>query len=62
MELSDCSYVILRKNRERCTLNKKVLNLLNEESVSGESMLSPETLSSLSKLRTFLFNGGRASL
>ena len=37
MELSDCNYVILRTNRARCALNKKILNLLNEESVSGES-------------------------
>ena len=37
MELNDCIYVILRINRARCTLNKKILNLLNEESVFGES-------------------------
>ena len=29
--------VILQRNRALCALNKKILNLLNEESVSGES-------------------------
>ena len=37
MELSSCNYVILRKNRARCALNMKILNLLNEESVYGDS-------------------------
>ena len=37
MELSDCNYAILRRNRARCAVNKKILNLLNGESVSGES-------------------------
>ena len=37
MELSDCNYVILQTNRVRCALNRKIFNLLNEESVSGES-------------------------
>ena len=32
MELCD---VILRTNRVRCALNKEILDLLNEESVSG---------------------------
>ena len=32
MELCD---VILRTNRVRCTLNMEILDLLNEESVSG---------------------------
>ena len=36
MELSDCNYVILRRNRAQCALNKKFLNLLNEENFSGE--------------------------
>ena len=35
----DCAtviyYVILRTSRARCTLNKDILDLLNEESVSG---------------------------
>ena len=31
MELSDCNYVILHRNRAQCALNKKILNLLNEE-------------------------------
>ena len=31
MELSNYNYVILRTNRARCALNKKILNLLNEE-------------------------------
>ena len=37
MELRDYNYVILWTNRARCALNKKILNLLNEESVSGGS-------------------------
>ena len=28
MELSDCNYGILQRNRARCALNKKILNLL----------------------------------
>ena len=32
MEVCD---VILRTNRVRCALNKEILDLLNEESVSG---------------------------
>ena len=31
MELCDCNYVILHRNRARCALNKKILNLLNDE-------------------------------
>ena len=31
MELSDCNCVILHRNRAQCALNKKILNLLNEE-------------------------------
>ena len=34
MELCD---IILRSNRVRCTLNMKILDLLNEESFSGVS-------------------------
>ena len=33
--MSNCNCVILRINRARCTLNKEILDLLNEESVSG---------------------------
>ena len=36
-ELCDCNCVIHRTNRARCTLNMKILDLLNEESVSRES-------------------------
>ena len=39
MILSVCNRncVILRTNRARCALNKEIFDLLNEESVSGES-------------------------
>ena len=37
MDFRDCNYVILGTNRARCSLNKKILNLLNEDSVSGEN-------------------------
>ena len=33
--LCDHNYVILRTNRARCALNKEILDLLNEDSVSG---------------------------
>ena len=36
MGLCDCNYVILRTTRARCALNKEILDLLIEESVSGE--------------------------
>ena len=35
MGLCDRNCVILRTNRARCTLSKEILNLFNEESVSG---------------------------
>ena len=35
MGLCDRNCVILRKNRSRYTLNKEMLDLFNEESVSG---------------------------
>ena len=35
MGLFDHNYVILRTNRARSALNKEILDLLNEESVSG---------------------------
>ena len=35
MGLCDHNYVILRTNRARSALNKEILDLLNEESVSG---------------------------
>ena len=37
MRLCDFNCVILWTNRARCALNREILNLLNEESVSGES-------------------------
>ena len=37
MGLCDHYYVILQTSRARCALNKEILDLLNEESVSGES-------------------------
>ena len=40
LELNDRNCVILRTNRARCTLNKKFLNLLNEESIYRESSAS----------------------
>ena len=36
MESSDRNCVVFQTNRARCALNKKFLNLLNEESISGE--------------------------
>ena len=36
MDLNDCICVILQTNRARCSLNNKILDLLIEESVSGE--------------------------
>ena len=35
MWFCDHNYVIIRKNRARCILNKEILDLLKEESVSG---------------------------
>ena len=35
MIICDHNYVILRTNRARCALNKEILDVLNEESVSG---------------------------
>ena len=37
MGLCDRNCVILRTNRAWCTLNKEILDLLNEESISGAS-------------------------
>ena len=35
MGFCDRNYVILQTNRAKCTLNKKILDLLNEERISG---------------------------
>ena len=35
MELCDRNCVILQTNRARCTLNMEIVDLLNEESISG---------------------------
>ena len=35
MGLCDRNYVILQTNRARCALNKEILDLLNEKSISG---------------------------
>ena len=35
MELCDSNCVILQTNRARCALNTEILDLFNEESVSG---------------------------
>ena len=35
MGLCDHNCIILRTNKARCTLNKEIIDLLNEESVSG---------------------------
>ena len=35
MSLCDRNYAILRTNRARCTLDRKILDLLDEESISG---------------------------
>ena len=35
MSFWDCNCVILHTNRVRCVLNSKILDLLDEESISG---------------------------